>query len=92
MSADDDKNALIEAAIEQAIARQRGNVPPAMLDEMRRTLRMIATSHPDAQAILRRLQHSKVHANVQQSGDVDVSATAGETAKDAKKKAEGEGT
>lgn len=56
---------ILDAAVERAIAPLQGILPPAVLDEKRRSLRLGLAAHPRAQDILRRL---RARPRVQQSG------------------------
>lgn len=58
---------LLEAAVQMALRRHAGRVPPEHLEAIRANLRLVLATHPDAQDILRRLRPRPA---VQESGDV----------------------
>jgi hypothetical protein len=58
---------ILDAAVERAIVPLLGLLPPDVLEEKRRSLRLGLASHPRAQDILRRL---RARPPVQQSGTV----------------------
>jgi hypothetical protein len=49
-------DSFLDAAVERALAPLVGVLPPEMVDEKRKSLRLGLASHPRAQDILRRLR------------------------------------
>jgi hypothetical protein len=63
---------LIEAHVERAVALYVGRLSPVAVDEMRRMLRLMLTTHPVAQGLLRRLRPR----HVVESGETAVAGAA----------------
>ena len=69
---------LIEAAIDEVIERYRAVLPPAKLDDFRRSLRFGLSTHPYAQELLRRL---RPRVTVQESGAIEIPGRGGAAGK-----------
>lgn len=66
-----DADPVLEAEVERALLPYRSLLPPELLEEMQRLLRLGATTHPYPTQLMRQIRPP---ANVEESGEVGIGA------------------